>query len=201
MLNSVFFPSISGCCLWCPMQFWRIRSFVKTPPFSPGGHWGIGPGWLGRTRRGGGGPESLLHGCAWLFSHCNPQTQTSFQVFLTSSSCRKRQNQVLLHKLIISSSVRSLIFHLMPRHWEMSRRCCCAFLSPIIVFSENRLHGPPLGLRLYMLLLGGTMCVSVVRLLFTVLQPMVLLLSPAIWHCLTKDTNIPNWIQPFCELF
>ncbi len=29
----------------------------------------------------------------------------------------------------------------------------------------------------------------------------VLTLSPAIWHCLTKDTNISNWIQPLCERF
>lgn len=29
----------------------------------------------------------------------------------------------------------------------------------------------------------------------------VLTLSLAIWHCLTKDTNISNWIQPLRERF
>lgn len=29
----------------------------------------------------------------------------------------------------------------------------------------------------------------------------VLTLSPAIWHCLTTDTNISNWIQPLSEWF
>lgn len=28
----------------------------------------------------------------------------------------------------------------------------------------------------------------------------VLTLSPAIWHCLTKDTNTSNWIQPLWEI-
>lgn len=45
------------------------------------------------------------------------------------------------------------------------------------------------------------MCLSGPAIVHSAAAHKVLTLSPAIWHCLTKDTNIPNWIQPLRELF
>lgn len=65
--------------------------------------------------------------------------------------------------------------HLIPKTGKMSHLTCSAGFSPTIwvhlMSSYCVLPAPRLSLRPCLLLFGGTVCVSVVRLLFTALQP------------------------------
>ena len=105
----------------------------------------------------------------------------------------------------MSSPVRSLVCHSLPK--EMGKwiifHLLCRHLSHSINYSFCKIaRCSPWSQASHASPWWHNVCLSGRAIVHSVASPRkVLALSPAIWHCLTKDTNISNWIQPLCERF
>lgn len=180
----LLFISFSGWQGGCSELFGGSRRTDKTQPVPPGGGGGIGSGWFCGAGCGGGRPESLRHRCSWQFRPVVSETQGSIRDFLHSFLYRKRENEVK------ALSVRSLSVKLIA-----SSAASYPFLRKNNVCYAFLVSGPTSPPRWH------RVCPSGQAIVCSAAAHRLLTLSPAIWHCLTKDTNIPNWIQPLCELF